>query len=134
MLGIKLPGGSYLLLFGIRLLIAVSATIDTVLFIYTAEHMRKLLLGRGDATGVGASDLVRGYAGTNGIGLILFRKKLEDQSHTDVSAVLRLLEIASAGVLVDFDGDLVDTRQRVHDAKIRLCVCKLIQGQDITVF
>ena len=102
-----------------------------MLFIHATEHMRKLLFGGGDATRIGASDIIRRFAGTNGIGLVLFRKQLEDKRHTDISAVLRLFKIASAGIFVNLNGDLVHTRQRVQNAKIGLGIFELINGKNM---
>ena len=117
----------------IRFLVAVSAAVDIVLFINATEHLRKLLLRGSNATRICTGDLRRDLAGAYRVGLIRFGKKLQNERHTDISAVFRLLEVASAGIIVNLDGDLVYTGQRVHDAEIGLRVFELVERQNVAV-
>ena len=119
--------------FCVCLLVAINATVNTMRFVCATEEGRELLLGFADATGIFARKTLNGFAHTRNVGLILFIQKLQNERHTDISAVCRLLEIARSGIFVNLNGDFVDTGQRVHYAKILLRIFQLIGSQNIAV-
>ena len=59
--------------------------------------------------------------------------KRQDQRHADIDAVLCLPEVGSSRVIVDLNGDLVDSRKRMKHQHIILGEIHLRFGQNVEI-
>ena len=109
-----------------QLCVAEGAAVHTaVLF----DQGRKVVLGLGDAVGVGTDrplpDLHRAWVHTLLIGQVC------EQRHPREHAVAGLLEIDRPGIVVHVDGDLVHPGQRMHDQQVLPGPLQLAAGEHI---
>ena len=95
-------------------LLAVDTAVDVVFSVHQLGNVGQFLLGGGDATGVGAMELVhiQLIRQVNHLdGIFGFFQKLQNQSHPHVLTVEGLTEVGSPGIIVHLNADLVDPGQ-----------------------
>ena len=126
---------SVILFYSRFLLFAINATVDAVFNVSTLKDVVELLLGSGNTSGVGTLELVDNELRAL-FGAVIFIRALEqlqNERHTDILCVERLLEIASSRILVYLGADLINSGQRMKHAHIALCLLHFFGSKDIAV-
>ena len=70
----------------------------------------------------------------SGAGKLCQTQQSQDQSHTDIDTELCLFEIGGSGIVIDLNGDLIDSGKGMQHQHVGLRQFHFFRGQYIEIF